>query len=320
MFPDLKGRGLFVFSDPGGAKPLLALITLLKSLTACKVVSDRNYSFFTDFGIDVEQCEEGMEQSIIENFKPDFLFAGTSYTSKIELRFIQEAKKRQVSSYSFIDHYTRFEERFLLDSHYVFPDHICVIDEKAKNIGLETALPKDNFLIAGNFYHQWLQNWRPTISKEEFFKHLNVPLQNKLLVYAPDPLTNIGGIEKYGLDEASVFKNILHTLEMQKKLPYTLLIKIHPNQNKGVLNDIIPDNDCRYIIADDAINTNSLLYYSDLIIGIISNILIEGVIMHKKVLRCLIGFNNNDPLESNNIGTVVHNIDELKNQLSLILC
>jgi hypothetical protein len=319
MFPDLKGRGLFVFSDPGGAKPLLALITLLKPLTACRIISDRDYSFFADFNLDVERYEAGMEQSVIENFSPNFLFAGTSYTSKIELKFIQEAKNRQVSSYSFIDHYTKFEDRFLLDNHYIFPDHICVIDEKAKNIGLETALPKDRFLITGNFYHQWLQNWKPAISRKVFLGLLNIPLQNKLFVYAPDPVTNIGGIEKYGLDEASVLKNILVALEMQTKLPYTLLIKMHPNQNKGILNDLIPKNDCRYIVANDAINTNSLLYYSDLIIGIISNILIEGAIMHKKVLRCLIGFKNTDPLESNNIGTAVYNIDDLKNELGLIL-
>ncbi len=316
MFPDLKGRGLFVFSDPGGAKPVLAFITMLKTLTAYKIVSDRTYSFFDDFGLDVERYKEGDELHVFENFKPDFLFTGTSYTSKIELQFVKEAKRNGVVSYSFIDHYTKFEERFLLNDVYVFPDNICVIDEKARKIGLETELPKDRFLVSGNFYHQWLRNWKPNIDKEAFFRYQNIPIGNKLLVYAPDPLSNVGGVEKYGTDEARVFKDIKYCLDELDDKSYTLFIKMHPNQKREILEAVTPLNDLKYIIADDKVDCNSLLFYSDMVIGIFSSILIESVVMNKKVLRCLIGYTNTDPLESNNIGIVVRSIDEMKHEFN----
>ena len=47
-----NNRGLFIFSDPGGAKPLLAFIENHK-LKDYKVISDRVYDFFLDFGINV---------------------------------------------------------------------------------------------------------------------------------------------------------------------------------------------------------------------------------------------------------------------------
>ena len=53
---ELKGKGLFVFSDPAGAKAVLALVYLLKRdniITDFKVISDRKYSFFEDFEIEV---------------------------------------------------------------------------------------------------------------------------------------------------------------------------------------------------------------------------------------------------------------------------
>jgi len=317
MLPDLKGKGLFVFSDPGGAKPVLALITMLQTLKSYKIISDRVYPFFADFGLEVEQYLLGNEHDVFRDYKPDFLFTGTSYTSNVELKFVKEARENNVISYSFIDHYTKFEERFLMNGVYVFPDHICLIDEKAKAIGSQTDLPKDRFLVSGNFYHQWLREWTPSVSKDELFISLKIPLGNKLFVYAPDPLSNVGGVGKYGLDEISVFQDLVEAFNKVDNKNYTLLIKMHPNQNKDVFHQLVAQNDSRCIISDDTININTILYHSDLVIGIFSNILIESAIMNKKVLRCLIRFNCTDPLESNNVGLVVHNSKELSDVLAL---
>ena len=61
----LSGRVLFVFSDPGGAKPCLALIKEYPGLDF-KVYSDRYYSFYKDFGIEVNKVKGGFNQIIDE--------------------------------------------------------------------------------------------------------------------------------------------------------------------------------------------------------------------------------------------------------------
>ena len=105
MINEIKGKGLFVFSDPGGAKPILSFI-FNKKVKNYMVVSDRKYNFFSDFNINVETYDLNKENEIINEYNPDYIFTGTSYTSKIELKFISLAKKLNISTYSFIDHYT----------------------------------------------------------------------------------------------------------------------------------------------------------------------------------------------------------------------
>ena len=90
-------RGLFVFSDPGGAKPILGLITLIKKeLKNYRIVSDRTYSFFKEFNLEVNKPNIHDD---IDNFNPDFIFTGTSYTSKIELEYIEKSKIKNIVSY-----------------------------------------------------------------------------------------------------------------------------------------------------------------------------------------------------------------------------
>ena len=84
-------RGLFVFSDPGGAKPILALV-YLNRIKNCKLISDRHYDFFSDFNLNVEAYELEKEYSIINEYKPDYIFTATSYTSNIELKFISMSR------------------------------------------------------------------------------------------------------------------------------------------------------------------------------------------------------------------------------------
>ena len=52
----LKGKILFVFSDPGGAKPILSLIEE-KNIDTCLAVSNRSYSFYGDFKTPVKIIE-----------------------------------------------------------------------------------------------------------------------------------------------------------------------------------------------------------------------------------------------------------------------
>ena len=45
MINIVKGKGLFIFSDPGGAKPVLSFI-YNKKIKNYKIISDRKYNFF----------------------------------------------------------------------------------------------------------------------------------------------------------------------------------------------------------------------------------------------------------------------------------
>jgi hypothetical protein len=105
-----KGKIVFVFSDPGGAKPCLALIEE-SNLTNAIAISDREHSFYKDFNTPVKILTQGFED-FMDALKPELIFTATSYRSDIEQQFIKIALKRSIACYSFIDHWTSILKRF----------------------------------------------------------------------------------------------------------------------------------------------------------------------------------------------------------------
>jgi predicted glycosyltransferase len=317
MIPELKGKGLFVFSDPGGAKPVLALIKLNPELKDYLVVSDREYDFFSDFNISVTSYTTGCEADILKRFSPDFIFTGTSYTSSIELNFILIAKKFNIPSYAFVDHYTNFLNRFELNGMLVYPDTICVIDSIAHSLVIGFQTPAD-VIVTSNFYHDYLKGWKPSVSKDFFFTKSSIPKKNKLIVFAPEPLSNVGGKDFYGLDEFTVFSNFIKVLNYFCTDNISIVIKAHPNQKKELFENInFPKS--LHIISGHNLHVNTLIYHADVVIGIFSNILIEAAILETKVIRCLIGLKKEDPFSHFQIGKVANSESELASLIQTII-
>jgi len=305
--PKLTGRVLFVFSDPGGAKPCLSLIEE-NELQDVMPVSDRIYPFYSSFKTNVRYIDRGFEP-LIEAFKPELIFTGTSYTSDIEKQFIHIAKKRKIRCYSFVDHWTNISKRFeISDGIKDYPDKIWVIDERAAHIAIGEGIDETKIIISGNPYHTWLKKWKPQISKENFLKEIGLKdIKKKLLVYAPDPLSNVNGKEKYGFDELSATYLLVELFnEHQTELKdWKVLVKSHPNQNRKKLEKILSNCKSIYILPED-IDANSTIYFSDIVMGFFSSFLIEASVIGKPVLRVFSEQPKNDPFENLNVGMMVN--------------
>jgi len=294
IWDTLKGKILFVFSDPAGAKAILALFCYLKRkllLSSELIVSDREYNFFSDFGADVMFYRENDEKQLVSSFQPDWVVTGTSYTSKIELRFMAEATRSNIKTIAFIDHWTNFSLRFQRNERQVLPDQIWVIDGEAKKMASAEGLPQDKIIVASNPYYDFLKNWRPVISKEVFYESTGIPSNVKVILYAPEPLSQVNGKERFGFDELDVLERIITEMPehfWSDKRNY-LLIKLHPNQIEGpveaVVNKHIQSRNIK--ILERNVHTNTLIAYSDTVLGIFSNLLLEARILGIKVFRFL---------------------------------
>lgn len=303
MLPELKGKGIFVFSDPGGAKPILAIVKKVQgSLEDYKVISDRQYSFYEEFGVIVDKNSDPAE--LIQIFRPDFIFTGTSYTSDIDWQFIRAARAANILVYSLIDHWTSLRQRFIHHDIEVLPNFILVIDEHAKQLAIKEGLPEKSLYISGNPYHEYLISWKPMLSKEKFLLAMGYHTSNKkILLYAPDPLSNINGKEVFGFDELEI------TLELQSAFSeiseeWEIWLNPHPNQNLERLQSIV--SDCVKVIPEGT-SVNSLISYSDVVVGFFSSLLIEAELMGKRVYRVLPStlIKGKDPLMHRMTGTVI---------------
>lgn len=303
-----KGKVLFVFSDPGGAKPCLSLMSECDADNVL-AVSDRVYSFYDDFKLPVTLPVQNYDEIII-SFKPDLIFTGTSYKSSIEKEFIALAQKLFIPSWSFVDHWTSISARFrdgegLLN----LPDMVWVIDERAKNIAVSEGIDANKILITGNPYHNWLTGWKPEKTRNQFLETIGITDQGKkIIVFAPDPLSNVNGKLAYGFDEFTASAKLVELLN--KNYAYVsnwlFLIKMHPNQNVSELSKIFSKQECCKLLTSD-VNTNETIFFADVVIGFFSSLLLEADIMGKPIVRFLDSESNNDPFEKLDIG---HKADE----------
>jgi hypothetical protein len=301
LFPELKGKILFVFSDPGGAKPLLALA---EKYPGNMVLSDREHPFYNDFKVEVTIAKSNYE-NIISTYAPELIMTGTSYRSDIEKKVHQLAKQKQIPCYAFIDHWTAMRKRFEnTDGTMIVPNLVWVIDERAKKLAIEDGLPETNIVITGNPYTQWLANWKPVQHRQQFLHAAGIPdPSSRLLLFAPDPISNINGKDQYGFDELSATQELVTLLNNDALHGWTLLFKTHPNQNLEALHACINKHPSVVVLPAD-IDTNTCLYYADVVMGFFSNILLEADILKKTILRYLPNTEINDPIAELQIGTV----------------
>ena len=293
---DINGKGLFVFSDPGGAKPCLSFI-LLNNLSNYIVISDREYNFYSDFEINVIISVE--IERYIADFNPDYIFSATSYMSNIEKIALRIARINKIPSIAYIDHPSNILDRFNFNNEFYIPDSILVGDYDVLNeVKSYNLFDSCRVRIILNPYHFFLAKWKPKVDKVSFLRQLAITTQKKIVLIAFEPLSNINGLEKYGFDEFTGINEINSIIESED-LDYTYIFKPHPNQNMDLL---INELSHKIIVVSSQTDTNNLIFYSDIIIGFFSNILLEANIFEKRIIRYQpVGFKN-DPFINKKVG------------------
>lgn len=318
-------RVLLVFSDPAGAKSLLAFYDLYQHLfSAVEILSNRYHQFYSEFKIKVKVVEES--ESVLKqkmtDFQPDIIFTATSYPSKFELISLSLSKSFvDLRSITFIDHWTNFLIRFNYNNDTIFPDQIFVVDERAKKNACAEGIPSYIISVFGNPFHTYLKNWLPKTSRVEVEKLISD--QTRYLLFAPEPLSVFSLELKYGFDEFQVLSFIANTIfELENEARFyspVLVFKCHPNHNVEVVKNKIRELMVKVqgiriiIITDINISMNDLIYYSESVLGIFSNSLVEASVLGKRTAQIL------PFLKDKNLNPLSHldylNVVETKEQL-----
>lgn len=68
----------------------------------------------------------------IKNY--NLLITGTSYSNSLEIKSIKQAKKNNVFSISFLDHWVNYKKRFIRKRKTYYPNEIIVLDKAALKI------------------------------------------------------------------------------------------------------------------------------------------------------------------------------------------
>jgi hypothetical protein len=269
------------------------------------VISNKEYDFYKDWDIDISiQTSFNLKLQVD---KPDWIFTGTSHpesSGRFELEIIKQAKRLSIPTWAFIDHWTALALRFQDRDGFTWPDKIIVLDDQAKALAIEDGIPNDLLCIHSNPYIDYIeQYWKPSIPANELKNSIGIKdTSATVILYAPDPLSLRNEEEVWGFNEGIVLKDLL---EILKDIPnVVLLIKKHPLQPKGIMEDAILHLGYHHIPVHfiKTINNLELINIADLVIGFYSNFLIEAAALHKKIIRYFPKTGELDPIKHLVIG------------------
>jgi len=290
----------FVFSDVAGANAILSIVDNLvkKGKVQQKdffIFSDINRKYFLNYKINIVQNDFETIENLVDKFKPQYLFSATSFHN-YEHNWRKYFVKNSIPCSAFIDHWVYYKRRFTFDNETVYPNTIYVINKIAKIEALKEGLPLNSIKVIGNPYYSKVKEFKPKINRKSFFKSIGIKNNKKLITFVSENIkTDIpkdkNGKSILGFDEYESLIKMFNALEelsktMNEVLDFNYVIKIHPISKKNKFNNILNSFKIfKNIKVVKEVNPLLLNYYSDYICGMFSNMLIEALLMRRKVCR-----------------------------------
>ena len=329
----LTDKGIYAYTDPAAENAILAIID---DLILDGYIPKKDFLVYTNNRkkqqqykdiLDVEDFNENKLSELILKFKPTYIFLGTSL-NEYEHNWRKLGVKHNIKVISFIDHWTNYVERFSFNDELIFGNEVRVVNEIAKKEAIRAGVPEKLIVISGNPYYKKVKEFHPKILKKEFFHSLNINIKKKVILFISDDIkrsfpSDLKGNCTLGFDEYSVLSELMISLtSIDIDLKYfQLILKLHPKSDLNKFEEIlknVPQNLNVITIKDcDSLSIN---YFSDYVIGMFSNMVVESYLMNKNILRIQIGQKNKDLLKyKKKYVNLVKKKDELDRELLLFL-
>lgn len=223
---------------------------------------------------------------IFRREKPDLVFLGTSQGNH-EYPWIDSAEKVGIRTISYVDHWTNIRNRFETAHGLCLPDEIWVVNAAAREIALRDGIPDSRIRVVRNPYYELVETYVPEITRVEFLKMLD--LRHEVILFISDTVRE--AFPEVGFDEVSTTEAVLHTLvglQRDALLPdYDFLIKLHPKCAEGKYQALIENYQSPHLRIHEVRDSNANLYtyHADYVIGMFSNMVVEALLMGRRVLR-----------------------------------
>lgn len=311
-------KGVFIFSDPAAENSILAIIDMLIASNKIAGIDFLVYtnsireSFSTyEEIINIVDFQQELINTILNDFKPEYIFTGTS-TENHEHLWRKYSLKKNINVISFIDHWTSYNKRFIKKNEIIYGNHVLVVNEIAKKEALKKGISEKLISVYGNPYYEKVKRFEPKMSKVNFFEILNLDLKKKLILFVSDDIkrnfknNNLGECI-LGYDEYVILRTLLNKLKELKKTnkvnfnDYQILIKLHPKSKSDKFNHILKKFEFIKIHIIRDYDPLTLNYFSDYVIGMFSNMIIESFLMKKNILRIQLNQNGEDKIKLNGL-------------------
>ena len=289
---------LAVASDSGAALYMVEILKKLKKKNVVKIFSLINaHKTFKLNDIKSNHVKNYnfrvFSKKIINEYTYDYIILGTNLGYGLEKQITLDARKQNILTYAFIDHFwhpwQRFADLKKKIKNIYLPNYIISLDNKQKQILINNRISEKIIYIYNHPYLTKLKRTKISYDKDSVLSDLKINKKNKIFVLASEPFPSKTPL---WFSEEPTAKSILQnskalfeTLEVlhKKNKNFTLIIKKHPTEKK--------DNYGRYykkiskftIIIND-FKPKNLIDVADQIFGFSSMFLLEAKELGKNVL------------------------------------
>lgn len=223
----------------------------------------------------------------------DLVLTATSWSSDIELRFLNAAKKRQIHTAAYLDHWTNYRERFDYPNprwKKNLPDEIWVGDREALVFAEKFGLPSVK-LVPNQYFIEIQAKIRKLRAHQR--NRSSLVRTKRSILFISEPVAQ--GAKKmfnsphyWGFTEQEVLAMICYSVENYNLLHqqhWQIIVRRHPSDSQYAYDRIIKTYlrkiRVSYSKTDDLVAD---IAKADLIIGMESMALVIGFLAKKKVI------------------------------------
>ncbi|PIS09198.1 hypothetical protein COT75_02975 [Candidatus Beckwithbacteria bacterium CG10_big_fil_rev_8_21_14_0_10_34_10] len=296
----MKKKILVVSHDAGGANILASLVKknkgdfkwlLYLAGPAKKIFLEKKISIYAE----ALHLKNHRIEKILKLFQPDLVLTGSGGGSSLEIDFIKSAKKNNIKTACFLDHWINYRERFGYPGDWKMnlPDYIFVGDRWAYRIALKNGFPKKIILQIKNPYFEESLEQAKKVEQNNKKQHQNKKMR---ILYISEPIFQ-SALKKYrnshyfGYTEYEVIKDLLKIIKSRSMgILLELKIRLHPAEKINKYSEMLKSerykrirklvsisNPARNLLVQDCI-------WADIVIGSSSMALFIAFIVGKKVI------------------------------------
>ena len=309
----------FVIKEVGSLNYLLPLLRLFDNLSENIILCEGEcVSFVKDQKLnlkiyEINDVSSEKTEGLFLNNKIEKVVTGTSRTESIDKYAVIASRNLGIPCLSVVDHWSSFKERFsrlnecqIEELFCYLPDKIVVIDETAKEIALQEGIPHGKLIIGGHpGLEKIRERWTAKDIKKEVmeWRRINALDSNRIVTFVSEPYSinfKKSSMLSRGFDEYDVISDLINVI---LKLPglNALLLKIHPNEEKGKFSDLVVDRNIRFYEFREE-PPSFIVGLSDIIVGMGSMLLVEASLCGKKVISHQPGRGESDTFIGNKFG------------------
>lgn len=214
----------------------------------------------------------------------DVFITGTSPDGTVEYEVWEYVREKKKKSIAILDLPKHCIERFMKGGKYLFPDALCVPDERSKNELIELGMDNNRIFVTGSPYLEAVGNsWLSPEEKEATRLMLGLG-DKKAIFFCTEYIAKENEGEKYGYDEIVILEHIVDYIKTRGVGTFRLFIKLHPKDDNVVYKTRMGLNSeiDYHVVSEDA--GNIMLQVADVVIGMTSTILVESSILGLRVI------------------------------------